>query len=86
MMPHGGWPGMGWYMIFGLLFWIFVPILAAIGMVRATRRRGEAKDDGEAKSAASTALNTLEMRYARGEIGRTTASANISCGMAPPFH
>jgi putative membrane protein len=70
MMPYGGWTQMGWHMFFGPIFWILLLVLATMGIVRATRRSGGARDDAKTQPGTSQALTTLDERYARSEIGR----------------
>ena len=65
---HGGMMGWGGFWPFGMIIWLIL-ILAIIALIswavsaRSSRRRYEGADS-------SSALDLLERRYARGEIGR----------------
>ncbi|MFQ5691225.1 MAG: SHOCT domain-containing protein [Gemmatimonadota bacterium] len=79
-MGMGGGMGWGWGMmgIFGLLFWLAVFVLVVVIIWRLLPGRGGSSDRNGA-----TALDILERRYARGEIGREefeTKKQDISRG------
>lgn len=63
MMGHGWWGG--WFMPFGG-FWLLIllVILFAVLLIRFPRHHGPPRPSR------SLALDTLEQRYAKGEIGR----------------
>lgn len=64
-MPIGG-----LWMLLALLMQLAVLVLVVLGIVWLVRRLGPG--DAGTSSAARSALDELEMRYARGEIDRST--------------
>jgi putative membrane protein len=64
MMGYGGY-GIGGGMFFGGILWIVLLIVIVYGFVHLLRSENHRSRDGR-----STALDVLEERYARGEIGR----------------
>ena len=65
-MMHDGWTGWGWP--FGGFFWLLFVGLAIYGLIQLLRSRESIgpKDD----ASGSTALKTLDERYAKSEIDR----------------
>jgi putative membrane protein len=55
-----GWNGMGWWMIFGGIFWVCVIVLIVWGIKKLSERSGG--------NGGSSALDIARERYARGEI------------------
>jgi putative membrane protein len=79
MMGYGGY-GIGGGMVFGGILWIV--FLAAIAYIFIRLLRGEGYE-GFGSNRRSAALDLLEERYARGEIGRDEfleKKADISVG------
>jgi putative membrane protein len=71
MMGYGaGWGGAGWMMVFGGILWILLLALAVIAVVWGVRSLSGRGTELLRPDRRSAALDILEERYARGEIGR----------------
>lgn len=71
MMGYGGgWGSMGWMMLVGGAFWIFVLVLVVVAVVWIVRAPWRAGDHPTHWERRSPGLDILEERYARGEIDR----------------
>ena len=60
MMWWSGWDGMGWWMLFGVIFWVCMVVLIVWGIKRLSERPGA--------GGGSSALDIARERYAKGEI------------------
>lgn len=67
MYGYGGWQSMGWTMLFGGIFGIAVLAIIIVAVARLARS-SSSNNQGMARRPAG--LETLEERYARGEINR----------------
>jgi putative membrane protein len=69
MMGYGGgWEAMGFMMLFGGIFWLALIVLAVWGVIWFARSSHGGYPPRPDRG--SAALDILEERYARGEIGR----------------
>jgi uncharacterized membrane protein len=64
LMPFGG-----LWLLFAMAMQIAVLVLVVLGIVWLVRKLGQ---DGSSNRAVPSAIDELELRYARGEIDRTT--------------
>jgi len=60
MMWWNGWDGMGWWMLFGAIFWVCIIVIIAWGIKKLSERTGA--------GGGSSALDIARERYAKGEI------------------
>ena len=70
-MMWGGYDGWGWWgghMLFSALFWIVVVVAIAFAVRWAVRSAHDGRPGGDPRG--ESALDILNKRYARGEIGR----------------
>ena len=66
MMGYGYGTWWGGHMIVGALFWVVILVLVVAAGQRFFRPQAKGSDQGKT----SSALDILQQRYARGEIGR----------------
>lgn len=67
MYGYGGWQSMGWSMLFGGIFWLAVLALIVVAVAWLVR---SSSSSNQGKGQASSGLEILAERYARGEINR----------------
>ena len=69
-MMWGASEGMGWWMLFGSIFWVAIIALVVFVVVRAfgSDGRASARPAGESGTAPDSALEIARRRYAAGEL------------------